>query len=454
MDVLAAALPLADTLERLGARPPLCIGASPGTPIDPTAPRSPEPIVLDVRACDTMEAIRASLDALADLPPWACARVDAFDPDHGARVLGTLFDDGRPVAGRAKYGARPEAWQQLEDKTTVDVLWDAAGVARAPSVSVPVDGATLRQASMAHDRGCGSVWTGDNRGGFHGAATFVRWIRSNRDADEAMAFFAPRCDRVRVMPFLDGIPCSIHALVLPDRTLAFRPCEMIVLRRPGESRLQYAQAATFWDPPDEDREVMRTVARQVGEHLRTTLGYRGFLTVDGVMTAAGFLPTELNPRVGAALGWLNTGLDLSLTLLHAAIIEGEPIDWDPDELEVLLISNADARRGGRGMVVIPTVIEERREQRIAIGSDGVAHEAEEGEAADATVVLGPSAIGGVVVVNLDAGRTPVGPSVAARVASSLAWADARWSLGIGPLEPAPDLRARRSAITASRMDSM
>lgn len=443
MDVLAAALPLAGTLERLGAEPPLCIGASPGTPMGSTAPRSPEPIVLDVHARDMMEAIRASLDALADLPPWARARVDAFDPDRCARVLGTLFDDGRPVAGRAKYGARLEAWQRLEDKTTVDALWDAAGVARAPSASVPVDGAALRQASTAHDQGCGSVWTGDNRGGFHGAATFVRWVRSDRDADEAMAFFAPRCDRVRVMPFLDGIPCSIHALVLPDRTLAFRPCEMIVLRRPGESRLQYAQAGTFWDPPGEDREVMREVARRAGEHLRTTLGYRGFLTVDGVMTAAGFLPTELNPRIGAALGWLSTGLDLSLTLLHAAIIEGEPIDWDPDGLEALLVSNADARRGGRGMVVVSTVIEERREQRIVIGPDDAAREAGEGEVADATVVLGPSAIGGVVVVDLDAERTPIGPPVASRVASALAWADTRWALGIGPLEPAPDLRTRR-----------
>ena len=36
-------------------------------------------------------------------------------------------------------------------------------------------------------------------------------------------FFLTRCDRVRVMPFLDGVPCSIHGLVLPDGTAAVPP---------------------------------------------------------------------------------------------------------------------------------------------------------------------------------------------------------------------------------------
>ena len=135
-----------------------------------------------------------------------------------------------------------------------------------------------------------------------------------------------------------------------------------------------------------------------------------------------------------------SGLDLSLTLLHGAIVEGEPIDWDPEAFEALLVSNADARRGGRGMVLVPTPIEERREQRIAFGPAGVAREAEAGEPADATLVLGPAAAGGVVVVEIAAERTPVGPSLAPRIVSALAWADERWRLGIGPLEAAPEVR--------------
>ena len=105
-----------------------------------------------------------------------------------------------------------------------------------------------------------------------------------------MAFLAARCDRVRVMPFLEGIPCSIHGVVFPEGVATFRPVEMVTLRRPRESgRLRYAGAATFWDPPDDDREVMRDLARRVGE-LRRRVGYRGAFTVDGVLAAEAFCP--------------------------------------------------------------------------------------------------------------------------------------------------------------------
>jgi hypothetical protein len=39
----------------------------------------------------------------------------------------------------------------------------------------------------------------------------------------ALAFFVTRCDRVRVMPFLDGVPCSIHGLACRTAQRAFRP---------------------------------------------------------------------------------------------------------------------------------------------------------------------------------------------------------------------------------------
>jgi hypothetical protein len=70
------------------------------------------------------------------------------------------------------------------------------------------------------------------------------------------------------MPFLEGIPSSIHGIVCPGAVATFRPVEMVTLRRPGSTRLHYAGAATFWDPPDEDREVMRDLARRVGAGLR------------------------------------------------------------------------------------------------------------------------------------------------------------------------------------------
>ena len=112
------------------------------------------------------------------------------------------------------------------------------------------------------------------------------------------AFFAAHCDRVRVLPFLDGVPCSIHGFVLPDGTAVFRPVEIAILR--GRDRtFTYGGLSTFWDPPSADRDEMRAVARRVGAHLRATQGYLGAFGIDGVLTVDGFRPTELNSRMSA-----------------------------------------------------------------------------------------------------------------------------------------------------------
>ena len=71
---------------------------------------------------------------------------------------------------------------------------------------------------------------------------------------------AARADRVRIMPFLEGIPCSIHGIVFETQVIAVRPVEMLTLRRPDVGILEYVGTATFYDPPDDIRRAMRSVA--------------------------------------------------------------------------------------------------------------------------------------------------------------------------------------------------
>ncbi|MDX6372051.1 MAG: hypothetical protein QOD98_1039, partial [Nocardioidaceae bacterium] len=229
------------------------------------------------------------------------AAVDAFDAERRGLWYTTPFvTTDEPVDGRPVTGGRPASLLALEDKLLADPIWDAAEVERAPYRIVDLaDDAALDSATAELCTGLGAVWSGDARDGFNGGGNYVRWLRDDRDRAEAAAFFRPRCDRVRVLPFLEGVPCSIHGFVLPDGTAALRPVEIVTRRDPAARTMTYSGLGTTWDPPWADREVMRDAARRVGAHLQRDHDYRGAFGIDGVLTAEGFRPTELNTRMSA-----------------------------------------------------------------------------------------------------------------------------------------------------------
>ena len=199
------------------------------------------------------------------------------------------------------------------------------------------------------------MWSGDTKEGFNGGGDYVRWIRDEADQARALAFFLPRCDRVRVMPFLDGVPCSIHGLVLPDGTAAFRPVEISILRDVAARTFIYGGLSTFWDAPPADREAMRDSARRVGEHLRTAHEYVGAFGIDGVLTAEGFRPTELNSRMSAGFTQV-TQLDRKLfTLLQDALVLGEDPGVRTADVEALM-PLIDAEPSGRAVALAKDVV--------------------------------------------------------------------------------------------------
>src|SRR6266536_3558928 len=242
---------------------------------------SPPANDLQLTAPDIVSETRTIMSLLANLPAEALAALDRYDPDHEALVLSPPANELRSMAGRRVYAPRRPSWRRLEDKTLIDELWDAHGIRRPPSEVVPATGEAMLAAARRMDRGLGTVWSGDTREGVNGGAVYVRWVRDEWDAAEAVAFFTIHCDRARVVPFIEGVPCSIHGLVLADGVAVLRPVEMITLRPSGSNRLVFAGAATFWDPPEGDREAMRRVAGVVGVALRDQVGYLGAFTVDG-----------------------------------------------------------------------------------------------------------------------------------------------------------------------------
>jgi hypothetical protein len=384
-----------------------------------------EVLVLDVAAPDMVEEIRRWERLHADPPPEVLDALQRYDPEGNALVLVPPFDSTSALAGRPTWGARPPSWTALEDKTIVDALCDRAGVVRPPSEVVPVEAGALRAAAAGLDAGAGTVWAGDARDGFNGGAVCVHWVRRDGDADAAIAALTARCARARVAPFLEGVPCSIHGVVTGDGVAALRPVELLTLRAPTRPRLRYAGTATVWDPDPADREAMRQAVRQIGEALRGEVEYRGFFTVDGVLTADGFRPTEVNPRFGAGLLAYGTALpDLPLPLLHRGIIAGA-LDPCAADLEAVLLRAADDTRVATAWMAVAGARPEPREEELA---DGI------------SVGVGPSAMGAFVRVSFDVDSLPPGEPVGPAAAAALTEADERFGLGLGPLEAAVAVR--------------
>lgn len=414
-----------------GAEDVMIVAGQEGSGEHPDAPT----FVTNTPTGSGMDGIRAFQAAIADPSPALMEAVSAFDPAGDALVIVAPHSELQDALGRRVYGARPPAQVALEDKMLADEIWDAAGLARAPAAVVAVDSAATAARRLAGS--LGTVWVADNKEGFHGGGNYVRWLGADEDATELAEWFGQRADRVRVMPFLDGIPCSIHGWVTHDGIAVFRPIEMLVLRRTDRTGFFYGGYDSYWDPPWRHRRRMRAVALAVGRHLIERVDYVGPYGVDGVLTAEGFLPTELNPRmtIGHAGPADAAGLPPATTV--RAHLAGE-LDLPAEWLERKLLTAADRRRFGRAVAATAGSLPDDSFD-IAFTEDGA--ELSEKAVRQATISTGAIPSGPAVFVRFDDGRTHPGPSLARRAVAAIDLARRTWDLEIPPLEPAPDLFA-------------
>jgi len=359
-----------------------------------------------------------------------------FDPTGAALVISTPYAHTPEFAGRPVLNARRPEWVELENKTTIDALWDELSAPRAPAAVLGLDFHGLWDATLRLDRGAGVVWSGDGPA-INGGANFVRRVRDRQEAQEAFEVLRPKCDFVRVMPFLEGIPVSVHGIVFPDGTAVLRPVEMVVPRRQGQARFLYAGCASYYDPPARIREEMRNLARRVGERLRETVDYRGTFTLDGIATAEGFLPTEINTRYGAAMTCFEDALPrLPLALVQVALVAGHDLGVSSIEFEELLVAAADNYRhgtvGANVRAVNPTEVVERP----IVFAEWSCRFAHPDETPHGTLRLRPSPLGARLELDFLADQLPPGRPVVALTVAAFALADQEWRTALGPLEPA------------------
>jgi hypothetical protein len=437
---LASILPALGILDSLGCPKPMVIARGIGTGELPE-PDAAVVHMMDMSTGSMTEEVR-SLERLTLSPPAELlAAVDAYDPDHEAVWWLGAIGMNIPVDGRPVYGGRPPAWAALENKTTVEEIWEGVGASRAPSEVVDLR-RDLSSVAQRLDTGDGTVWAGDTRDGTNGGGDYVRWVRDPVDARSAMEFFSAHCDRIRVMPFLEGVPCSIHGLVLPDGVVPLRPMELVTLRSLEQSRFMYGGLSTWWDPPDADREQMRELARRVGTLLRDLHGFAGAFGIDGVLTRDGFRPTELNSRFSGGLTVISRGIpELSLEMLQVNLVAGHDVGVTAVDLESPLVAATDRNRVGRAAAITDAVRPNESTTVPVISTDGRLSEAPHPDARLGEVVMGPTAVGALIHFVPKTGLLTRGMRIAPLNAAVMRFSDRHWGTTFGPVQVAPDVRA-------------
>ncbi len=228
-----------------------------GRPLVLTGGAVRAPLVLAARSLGSPKVLAIHEQAhLVGADEWATfvdddwrEAVEVFDPLHQALALGNNWQRSPELAGRRFVGRRRSEWAVFEDKTEVGRLWSGAGLTCAPSAVVAASEETLCRASRSLDQGQGTVWAGDHRDGEHYGGRHVRWVHDDEQmAAAAAAYFGARCDRARVMPFLEGEPCAVHGFVADVGVAVLRPVALDINRDDDAGRFTYRSSNMSWGP--------------------------------------------------------------------------------------------------------------------------------------------------------------------------------------------------------------
>ncbi|MBG7696658.1 hypothetical protein HCJ76_00740 [Streptomyces sp. MC1] len=265
------------------------------------------------------------------------ALLDAYDPQRQAVVFTPPLNHGhKELLKRRCIAWRRPQWAQYEDKVVSDAFWQRAGVTGLRSVITDLSLAGLGQAFEECDEGHGVVVSGDSSYGVLSGGTGVARARTTAELPNVLEFLEGRCRQVRVSPFVEGIACTTHGMVLQKETAVYRPVEGINLRESG-TRFPFTGCSTYWTPPERESEFIREIVRKVGDRLREEAGYLGSYGVDGIVTEHGFRPTEINARMGGFIVNGGPAEGVPLDLVNAMVMEGEESGIDAAALERTMI---------------------------------------------------------------------------------------------------------------------
>lgn len=264
-----------------------------------------EVVAIDASSSSWAEQCRQWEALLREPPMWLMNRLDEFDPDRSALVVIPSWLEVRHCLARSTVGGRTREWGRIESKMAADEILRNAKV---PTLNHEVvDLRELKSTAPVLDRPNGTVWSADRLDGFSSSGEMVRWVRSSEDFAAATKHFESHAPNVRIAPFYDGIPCSIHGMVTHDGVAAFRPVELAVIRQP-DGRFTFVGINTAWQPDQVVTDTMREYTYSTGRALNEQFGFLGCFSIDCIWGADGIRATEINPRFTGGLEVINESI--------------------------------------------------------------------------------------------------------------------------------------------------
>lgn len=247
-----------------------------------------------------------SVDSATGARSSVAQALQDFDPERKALVVSDGAPASRAFPGRTVLNPGFLSRTRLERKLSGESILEAVSNRTDLVRVLELTGPDIYRKCEEVDLGDGVVLASDpphspGTGGSH-----VRWVTSPPEF-EAAARDLGIGTVVRAMPYLRGIPSSMHGLVLDDGILTCPPMQLVnLVRRPralGESRSFFgAGAATLTHVGALASKRIRAVVMSVGRRLTEIANYRGLYCVDGILTADDFIPTEINMREGSSIG--------------------------------------------------------------------------------------------------------------------------------------------------------
>lgn len=320
---------LIDELDALGASVIAVVSAGP--------PNPGAPAVEQVWSCGATRLNNMEFDAyLADPPREFADWLRGVDRAGDLVVVGNPFTHVPELLGRRIHGWRRPRWAALEDKTTIDEFWQAASIPSPRHAVLPIDAPDLADRFEELRGPLGAVLAMDSTRTYLGDAKGLRWVRSADELASAVESCRAATDRLRIAPFVQGVPCSVLGMVLERGVAVFDPIEIVTLREAAAGKLHFCGSSTVWRPGFEAVEEMRRHALAAGRAMVDAIGFRGFFSVDGIWGEDGFRATELNPRHASGLGLRTAWPRFPVNMFQRAVQEGDAsvAGVRPDALEL------------------------------------------------------------------------------------------------------------------------